>query len=272
MNGHELAIALRNGQRVYGTCVTSTAPGVPGMIGSLGLDLAFIDTEHTPIDREQLSWICRAYSARNIAPIVRIPEPDPYRACMALDAGAHGIIGPYVETVEQVRELRGALKLRPLKGQRLRDVLDGKETLADDHAAYLERWNWNSVLIVNIESTPALEALDDILAEPGLDAVLVGPHDLSISLGIPEQYAHADFNAAISTIIRKARAASIGVGIHFFNGIEPEIAWAKEGANLIMHSSDLARVREAFAADFERFRKELGEAGGKADATGGDVI
>ena len=259
MNGQALSVALHKGDRVYGTCVVSTSPKWPSMIAGVGLDFVFIDTEHMPIQRDQLAWMCQAYAALNLAPIVRIPEPDPYLACMALDGGAHGIIAPYVDSPAQVQALRGAVKFRPLKGRRLANALEGKEKLEPELDAYLAQWNTGRVMIVNIESVPALEALDDILAVPGLDAVLIGPHDLSLNLGIPEQYHHPAFNEAIGTIIRKARARHIGVGIHFSNGIEKEIGWAKEGANLITHSSDFFLVRDALTADLKRFRDELGD-------------
>jgi 4-hydroxy-2-oxoheptanedioate aldolase len=259
MNGAELASALRAGRRVYGTCIVSTSPKWPGMIAGLGLDFVFIDTEHMPIPRDQLAWMCQAYAGLNLAPIVRIPEPDPYRACMALDGGAAGIIAPYVESIEQVRALRGAVKFRPLKGHRLRKMLEGAETLEPELAAYLAGANAGRVMVVNIESVPAIEALDDLLAVPDIDALLIGPHDLSLNLGIPEQYRHPGFNEAVSAIIRKARARGVGVGIHFSFGIDHEIGWAKEGANLILHSSDLFLVREALAADLKRFRDALGD-------------
>ena len=259
MNGPELSAALRNGTRVYGTCVVSTSPKWPAMIAGARLDFAFIDTEHMPIQREQLAWMCQAYSGLGLAPIVRIPEPDPYRACMALDGGAEGIIAPYVESVSQVRALRGAVKFRPLKGRRLYNILEGREEPEPELAAYLRKWNAGKVMIVNIESVPALEALDDILAVPDLDALLVGPHDLSLNLGIPEQYDHPRFNEAVSTIIRKARVRNVGVGIHYSFGIEKEIAWGKEGANLILHSSDYFLVKDALAADLKTFRNALGD-------------
>ena len=104
-----------------------------------------------------------------------------------------------------------------------------------------------------------MEALDEILAVPGLDAVLVGPHDLSINLGIPEQYTHPKFLEAISTIITKSRAAGVGAGIHFFTSQDQEIEWSKQGANLIMHSSDIVLMRNALAADLKRFKEELGD-------------
>lgn len=259
MKGNELSNALRSGKRIYGTCVTAATPGWPAAIASLGIDLAFIDSEHTPLGRDQLSWMCHAYLAQNVVPVVRIPEPDPYRACMVLDGGAQGVIVPYVESAAQVRELRGAVKLRPLKGERLYNVLEGKEELGDELTDYLGRFNKHNVLIVNIESVAAIEALDEILAEPGLDAVLVGPHDLSINLNVPEQYDHPNFMAAISTIISKARAAGVGAGIHFFTGIEKEIQWAKEGANLIMHSSDKVAVLQTLHKEFKHFHDELGD-------------
>jgi 4-hydroxy-2-oxoheptanedioate aldolase len=229
------------------------------MVAGVGLDFVFIDTEHMPIQREQLAWMCQTYHALHLAPIVRIPEPDPYRACMALDGGAAGIIAPYVESAAQVRALRGAVKFRPLKGRRLYHALEGRETLEEDLTAYLDQSNAGRVMIVNIESVPALEALDEILDVPDIDALLVGPHDLSLNLGFPEQYHHPAFQEAVRTIIRKARARRVGVGIHFSFGIDQEIAWAKEGANLILHSSDLFLVRDALTADLETFRQALGD-------------
>lgn len=267
MTGRELSASLRNGKRVYGTCVLSTSPFWPDMIASLGVDYVFIDTEHVPLQREQLCWICRAYNALGVPPIVRIHEPDPYQACIALDAGAAGVIAPYVETPAQVRALRGAVKLRPLKGRRLDDALDGREIPAES-AAYLNARNVDRVMVINIESVPAIEALDEILAVPDLDALLVGPHDLSINLGVPEQYQHPKFLEAISTIISKGRAANVGVGLHYSENIEHEIAWAKEGANFIVHSSDFSLVHKTLTRDFAYFKQALGDTIGGKDDTG----
>lgn len=259
MNGIQLQAALRSGRRVYGTCIVSTSPKWPGMIASSGLDFVFLDTEHIPIDRAQLAWMCSAYGALNLAPIVRVPEPDPYLACMALDGGAAGVVFPYVESVAQVAALRGAVKFRPLKGRRLYNKLEGSEDMEPELAEYLRGWAAGRLMIVNIESVPALEALDEILEAPDLDALLIGPHDLSLNLGVPEQYAHPKFKQAVSTIIRKARAKNVGVGLHFSFGIDAEIEWAKEGANFIVHSSDFFLTRDALGADLRKFKTELGE-------------
>lgn len=260
MTGRELVAALHGGRRVYGTCVTAPSPRWPAIAKGLGLDFVFIDTEHVSQDRERVAWMCGAYRALGIAPVVRIPEPDPYQACMAYDGGAEGVIAPYVETAAQVRALAGAAKLRPLKGQRLYGRLEGRVGLEPELESYLAERNAGSALIVNIESAPAIAALDDILAVPGLDAVLIGPHDLTCSLGVPEQYRHPRFDQAVRTIVRKARAAGIGAGIHYWLGTEQEIAWARDGLNLLIHSTDSVLFASALGADLAALKGALADA------------
>jgi len=259
MNAKELIEALHSGQMVYGTLMVSPSPAFVDAVDGLDLDCIFIDTEHIPMDNFELGWMCQAYKALGMAPIVRIPSPDPYRAAQVLDTGASGIIAPYVETVEQVKQLRGAVKLRPLKGKKLQQILAGQSRPEETLADYLQEHNQSNALIVNIESVPAIEALDEILAVPGLDAVLIGPHDLSCSLGVPEQYDHPDFDKAMRVIIRKARAKSIGVGIHNCPSVEQEISLAKEGLNMILHFSDMVMFRKLLHHDLNILRQALGE-------------
>ena len=269
MTGEELIRALRDGRPVFGTLIVSTSPRWPDAVAGLGLDFVFIDTEHTPIDRHQLSWMCQTYRALRLAPVVRIPSPDPYAAAMVLDGGAAGVIAPYVESAEQVQLLRGAVKFRPVKGRKLQAALDGTAEFEPRLEEYLRRRNRGSALIVNVESTAAMEKLDEIVAADGLDAVLIGPHDLSCSLGIPEQYDHPRFEEAVREIIAKARAAGIGAGIHFSAGVEQQIEWARAGMNLIVHSSDVNAFQEGMRRDLETIRRALGLRG--PEAAPGDV-
>lgn len=269
MDGKTLGEALRSGTRVYGTLIVSTSPRWPQALAGAGLDFVFIDTEHIAIDRAQLSWMCQTYRHMGLPPIVRIPSPDPHQATMVLDGGACGIIAPYVETAEQVRALSGAVKLRPLKGQRLRRTLAG-EPLEPELDAYLNRANAGNLLIVNVESVPAIEALDDIVAVPGLDAVLVGPHDLSCSLGIPEQYSHPRFEEAVCAIFAKARAASLGAGIHFWSDVEKQVAWLRAGANLLIHDSDIGLFAKHLRADLHAIKQAMGDRA--PDRAPGDAI
>jgi len=259
MNALELSEALKNGKRVYGTLIVSPAPSWAPQLKRIGLDFVFIDTEHIPLDWHELGWMCHAFRGVGIAPIVRIPNPDPFEACRVLDMGARGIVAAYIESAEQVQLLRGATKLRPLKGKKLEQILSGKGSLDPNMLEYIRNYNRNHVLLVNIESVPGLEALDEILAVPDLDGVLLGPHDLSCSLGVPEQYDHPLFEKAVNELITKARAAGVGAGAHFLPSIEHELKWARAGLNLIFHLADMTLFRRALDNDLTRLSNELGD-------------
>lgn len=259
MKGRDIRQALHSGQRVYATAITAPCPAWPGLLQKAGADFAFLDTEHTPLGREKLAWMCQAFAARGLPPVVRIPSLDPHEAGKVLDGGAGGVIGPYVESVEQVRGLVGVARWRPLKGRRLQEALRDPNTLEPELKRYLEARNEDVLLILNIESVPAVESLDQILAVPGVDAVLIGPHDLSCSLGIPEQYGHPRFAEAVKTIFTKARAHGVGAGIHYWESLEVEIGWGQAGGNLIMHSSDVALFGQGLKRDLEALRAALGD-------------
>lgn len=269
MNALELKNAMRSGKRVYGTMTVAPSPLWVSQIKRLNLDFVFIDTEHVPIDRAQIAWMCQAYRAMNVAPLVRVTSPDPFQATNLLDGGASGIVVPYLETVEQVKMMRGAVKMRPLRGQFLRDIVDGKSELSGDLKPYIEKHNREHQLILNIESRPALENLDAILEVPDIDAVLIGPHDLSCSLGIPEQYHHPDFEQAVREIFRKARAKNIGAGVHFWAGLDQQISWSKETEmNMIVHRADILNFVESMNRELQEIRTALGD---EATSTGGGL-
>jgi 4-hydroxy-2-oxoheptanedioate aldolase len=92
--------------------------------------------------------MCQVYAALNLAPLVRIPSPNPYLACMALDGGAHGIIAPYIETPDQVRALVGSVRYRPLKGVHLQELLAGTFEPGPELRAYLDNYNANNLLVI----------------------------------------------------------------------------------------------------------------------------
>ena len=259
MDAAEFIDRLKKGKRLYGTAVLSPSPLWPSAVKRTGADFVFIDTEHAPFDRTVLAQMCLAYKGYGLPPLVRIPSPDPHEARKVLDGGASGVLAPYIESPEQVRELVGATKLRPLKGERLREALQNQDSLESELKDYLRDWNKENFLMINIESIPAIEKLDRILAEPGLDGVIIGPHDLSISLGLPEQYHHPRFEDIVGGIISKVREKGLGVGIHFSQEAELQIKWAKAGANIIMHSSDIALFQQRLKEDITAIRHALRE-------------
>ena len=250
---------LSKGENVYGTCIVSTSPIWSRAVRDLDLDFVFIDTEHLPIDRTELTYLCQIYVAYGIAPIVRIPSPDPYLACMVCDAGAQGVLAPYIEEVSQVQQLVGATKYRPLKGKKLQQVIQKEEPLSPDLDHYLKKYNQDCLCLINIESTVGLENLNQLLEVPGLDGVVIGPHDLSINMELPEQYEHPDFKSAVELVITRARKHKKAVGIHFPTGPERQIEWAEKGANIILHSSDFFLFRDKLTEDLQTIKKAIGD-------------
>lgn len=261
---------LKNGQRVYGTCFTSPVPGWAPAVKKAGLDFAFIDTEHTALNRADMARMCQQVQAYGITPIVRIPSPDPFLACQCLDGGAKGVIAPYLESVEQIRELVGATKYRPLKGEVLQQVLNGTHVLSEKMKAYLNNYNNGNICIANIESVPALNRLEELLSVPGLDGVFIGPHDLSISLGIPEEYDHPEFEKAVKQIIHTTRSKGLAIAIHFSLEPERQVKWIKEGVNMVVHSSDLSLFSRKLNADMSIIKQAVGDAANEGLANGDD--
>ncbi len=255
----DLKQKLLNGKNVFGTCITANTPIWPELVSGAGLDFVFIDTEHIPLDRTELSHLCRVYRAHGMTPIVRIPKPDPYRASQAIDAGAIGIIAPYLENTKQIKNLVGAVKYRPLKGEKLEAMLNGKVKPSAELKTFLDQFNHGNLCIANIESVPAVERLDELLSIDGLDGVFIGPHDLSISMGIPEQYDHPDFIKAVKIIIQKARKYTLGVGIHFSLEPQRQIDWMKEGVNIVIHSSDMALFSQRLNNDMRKIKAACGD-------------
>jgi 4-hydroxy-2-oxoheptanedioate aldolase len=245
----DLKQKLQKGQIVYGTCITVNVPRWPKLVSGANLDFVFLDTEHIAIDRADLSKMCNAYQTLGLTPIVRIPQPDPYRASQVIDDGAVGVIAPYLEQADQIRQLVGATKYRPLKGEKLDEILEGVTTASPLLKNYLDQYNFGNLCIANIESVPAVENLDELLAIDGLDAVFIGPHDLSINMGIPEKYDHPDFIEMVKIIIQKARKYTLGVGIHFSLEPERQLFWIKEGVNIVIHSSDMALFGQRLKSD-----------------------
>lgn len=258
MNANEFAAAVRSGQPVFGMVIVSTAAQWPMFVRRVNPDFILVENEHIAYDRETVASMCLTYGAMDIAPMVRIPSADPLLVQMMFDGGAAGVVAPYIETVEQLKALAGVSKFGPVKGVKLQRILDGVDEMEPDLATYLNARNSTKLLGTMIESQTALDALDDLLATGYLDFVLIGPNDLSCSLGIPDQFTHPRFQAAVQQIISTARAHNVGVGM-MTRDVDDEIHQIQAGANVIVHSSDASAFVVGMSADLATLRRAAAE-------------
>jgi 4-hydroxy-2-oxoheptanedioate aldolase len=261
MTAQDIKRVVAENKRVYGTLVTSPSPLLVSHIKATGVDFVFIDTEHIPLGPETLASLCTAYNGEGIAPIVRIPSPDPYAATRAIDFGARGIVAPYVETPEEVQRLRGAVKYRPLKGDRLEAFLFGGEKLEPELSDYLQEYNRQTLLFINIESEPACRNLETLLDVPDLDGILIGPHDLSCSIGLPEQYTSPSFTRALEHVVKNSRARELITGVHFSmcGNLSLASKWLDMGINMYIHQADIFFASAGLCSELRSIQEQLGE-------------
>jgi 4-hydroxy-2-oxoheptanedioate aldolase len=259
MNGAEFKAGLKAGKRLYGTMFVQTRAGQQDhALAKLGLDFLIVDNEHSPFSRSETADWTRTLAGMGVLPVVRVPIPASHYITMALDAGAQGILAPYVERVEQVQECVAACKWLPLKGDiALRVVQEGRFPSAETRQ-HLEERNKNNVLVIGIESTPAMERLDDLLSVPGVDAAFVGPNDLSIQLGVPANYHHPKYIEAVKHIHDTCRRRQVPLVIHFFTHEMAE-PFIREGIHFVLFGTDRGSV-PALGEHFQFLRGVKGPA------------
>jgi 4-hydroxy-2-oxoheptanedioate aldolase len=245
---------MRGGTPVWGTMlVYARNLGAAGVYGQLGFDFVIVDTEHTPTGRSEAADMAAALLAAGVCPVIRVPHTEPHATIMALDAGFHGVLIPYCETAAQVRAVVDAGRLRPLKGLLHTRASETGEFPSDATRDYLQKRNANVVTIIGIESVPALDNLDAILDVEGVDAIFIGPNDLSVSLGIPDQFDHPRYVEAVEHVIATAQRRGIPAGPHCFNE-EHLVRWYAKGIRFVLFSADVRALADGYRSSLSRVR------------------
>jgi len=225
---------LKQGELVLGTILSLNSPDVAEILSKVGFDWLFIDGEHGTFDTYELQAILQA-AGDEIECIFRIPALDEVHIKKALDVGASGLVVPQLNTAEQARNLvrwsryppEGARGLGFARAQGYGFEVD----------KYLREANESITLIVQAESAEAVENIEAILQVKGLDAVLVGPYDLSSSLGHPGEVTHPEVQEAIRRVASACQEAGMPVGI-FGLTAEAVRPYIEQGFKLIVVGVD----------------------------------
>ena len=173
---------LLSGKTMIGTIVTQPNPAMAEILADVGFDWLWIDAEHSPMEMGDIQGILQAIEDR-CACIVRVPSSDEVYLKRALDIGAPGIIAPHVDSVEIAEQVVKWVKYPPI-GERSIGVARA-HGYGLDVDSYMNSANEQIAVIVQIEHVNGAQDIDKILEVEGVDAVLIGPYDLSGSLGKP---------------------------------------------------------------------------------------
>lgn len=228
---------LKKKKLTIGSWITLAHPAIAEIMAKAGFDWLTVDMEHSAITLSEAQNLIQVIELCQVTPLVRISNNDPTLIKRVMDAGAHGVIVPMVNTAADAKLAVSSVKYPPV----------GKRGVglarAQGYGLEFEKYkNWvnkNSVVIVQIEHIKAVDNLDEILGCPGVDGFIVGPYDLSASLGRPGDYNNSAVTDAINEIRRKSKKHSCVSGFHV---IPPDyrqvIKKAKEGYCFIGFSLD----------------------------------
>lgn len=227
---------MATGEICIGASITLTDPHVTDALGD-SVDFFWIDLEHSLMSPEALAGHLLAAKARGVPALVRVTGSSTPFIKPVLDAGANGIIVPQVRSAAEVQQVINDCRYPPL-GERGYGPRVPSNYGRDVGLPYTERANREIFVAVQIENVQALAALDEILAIPGLDSIVLGPWDLSASMGLLGEVEHPQVVEAIDTIIAKSRAAGRFVGAGMGTNVDFAAKMAKRGVQWLQVGDD----------------------------------
>ncbi len=236
--------ALGKGKTVFG-CAFNTlrTPEAVRILAAAGFDYTYIDAEHGNFGMETIQDLCRAAADTGLTPIVRVAELTYSLVARALDNGAMGIIFPRVESAELLAEAVSWTKFPPegIRGFGLPGGALRYEQVTIAEAA--EHVNANTLVVLQIETQLAVERRDELLSVPGIDVVMIGPVDLSVSYGVPGDFFHSKMVGAIEKIRDSCLAHGVVPGIQT-RPLDLATFWKKRGMRFVGCNSEAGMMMQ----------------------------
>jgi 2-keto-3-deoxy-L-rhamnonate aldolase RhmA len=243
--------ALRQDKPLIGTLVTTASPEAAEMLALAGFDWLFIDLEHGSLSIQDAQRAIQAVAGRSLT-LVRVPDATAENIKRVLDTGCDGIIAPHVNAAEEARRIVALAKYPP-DGERSAG-LGRAQGYGLNFADYIASANEQMVIVLQIEHKDGVANVDEILEVPGIDALFIGPYDLSGSMGILGQVSDARVVAAIDKVRAACAAANMPLGI-FCATAERASAAIRTGARLIAVGTDLSHMANSARTTLEVVRQ-----------------
>ena len=247
---------LKNRELTIGSWITIGHTVVAEIMARAGYDWLTVDMEHSAITIDIAQDLIRVIDLCGVVPLVRVGENDPNLIKRVMDAGAHGVIVPMVNSKDDAEKAVASVQYPP-KG--FRGVgLARAQKYGVDFEGY-KKWNeQESIVIVQIEHIKAVENLEAILSVPGVDGFIIGPYDLSGSLGVPGQFDHPEMLKALNRVKDVSEKMNALSGFHV---ISPEVEAFQEkvrdGYKFIAHSLDVLFLGNGCRNSLNNIRKFL---------------
>jgi len=227
---------LGEGGYSVGSWMQIPHPSIAEIMGQSGYDWVAVDMEHGATSVHQLPNIFRALELGDALPLVRLAHGHSKDCKQALDAGAGGVIVPMIESAQQLKNVRDACCWPP---SGTRGVAFSRANLFGKYFDEYSKEAQSPILVAMIENIEAVNNLEEILQVQGVDALLIGPYDLSASMGLTAQFEHVDFVNALEKILSLSVLANIPCGIHVVNPSVKELKGRiDEGYRFLAYSMD----------------------------------
>jgi len=247
---------LADGQVTVGSWLTLAHPGIAEIMSKAGFDWLTIDLEHSVITIREAEELIRIIVLSGVVPLVRLSANDPVQIKRVMDAGAHGVIVPMVNSSAAAESAVEAVRYPPMGKRGV--GLARAQGYGSSFDRYREWVNRESVVIVQVEHIEAVDNLEAILSVEGVDGFIVGPYDLSGSLGVPGQFDHTSMKEAMGRIRTVGLSSGKSSGIHI---IEPNLEELRqrldEGYRFVAYSLDIRMLDRACRTCLEAIRSEI---------------
>jgi len=233
-------------------------PIVAELVGHTGYDYAMIDTEHSPTSLDNALPIIRAVQASGAKAFVRVPDKQPEWIGRLMDMGADGVMVPMVNSAEEAATAAKAAVYAPKGTRGMAAGIVRATGYGCSTPEYLDSYRDDFLLMVQIETAAAVEAVAEITDTDGIDVIFVGPFDLAGSLGHVAEPDHPDVQQAIRKVIAAVKASGKPLSTLTTASANSEVLF-KSGFDLIFSGSDIGMLREAMSADVTDSERALGK-------------
>lgn len=255
MKSTTLKSKLNNKILTIGSWITLGHPAIAEIMAKSGFDWLTVDMEHSAITVDQAQQLIQIIELCGVTPLVRVGENNPYLIKRVMDAGAHGVVVPMVNTKEDAENAVNAVKYPPAGSRGV--GLARAQGYGMEFEKYKDWVNKESVVIVQIEHIKAVENLEKILSVKDVDGFIIGPYDLSGSLGRPGDFQHYEVVEALGRIREIASRFPVVAGFHV---IPPDAEWVsekiEEGYKFIGFSLDTLFLATKCGSELDKVRNK----------------